>query len=114
MNTEEKKERQAGLQRKLAAWTERAAVARTQNQPEVETVAHAVAAAYKQMMESNGAEPEALVKANTLRKRIESAEQHRTMAAEHGLNDEAIDVTYEIQQLEKELVELIERWKQNT
>jgi len=110
MNTDEKNERQAGLEKKWAAWTERAEVARAQMQPEVEAAADAIAAAYKQLMESNAAEPEVLVKANKLRKRIESAEQHRTMAAEHGLNDEAIDVTYEIQKLETELVELIEQW----
>jgi hypothetical protein len=94
--------------RKLAAWSARLALAGEQNQPDVEVAAQAIIKAYESLIEKNAdAEPEYLQQANALRKRLESAENHRTMAAEHGLNDEAIDVTYEIQKIEKALVGLI-------
>jgi hypothetical protein len=94
--------------RKLAVWSGRLALAHEQDQPDVEQAVRAIIKAYESLIEKNAAaEPEFLRQANELRKRLESAENHRTMAAEHGLNDEAIDVTYEIQKLEKALVALV-------
>lgn len=66
-----------------------------------------LASAYENLQGPDYVESELLTKANWLRKRIESAEQHRTMSAEHGLGDEAIDTTYEIQAMERELVKLV-------
>ncbi len=52
-------------------------------------------------------EPDYLRRARRLRKTLEASEQHRTMCAEHGLDDSAIDATYEIQEIERELIELV-------
>jgi hypothetical protein len=111
MAESEQGDQKGAISRKLAAWSKRAALAQVQKQADVEQAALAIVDAYRALLESDSAEPEELVQANVLRKKIESAEQHRTMAAEHGLNDEAIDVTYEIQQLESELVALVKRRK---
>jgi hypothetical protein len=93
--------------RKLAAWSARLALAGEQNQPDVAQAVQTIIEAYENLIEINAAaEPEYLQQANVLRNRLESAENHRTMAAEHGLNDEAIDVTYEIQKIEKALIAL--------
>ncbi len=99
--------RKQALERKISAWSERARIADKQQQVEVMQAAMELVSAYEALIESNGEEPELLVKANLLRKRIEACEQHRTMAAEHGLSDEAIDATYEIQEMEKKLIELV-------
>src|SRR5687768_4183433 len=88
-------------------WSERATTAGKHGQADVEQVAMWLASKYQELVDSDAEEPEVLVNANLLRKRIESSEQHRTMSVEHGLGDEAIDVTYEIQELEKELVALV-------
>ncbi len=80
-------------------------------------VAHKIVALYETLSrgdsltaESDAAinEPEILRKANLFRKQIEASEQHRTMCVEHGLGDAAIDATYEIQAMEKQLVDLIQ------
>lgn len=97
----------------VTIWSERVEIARRQNQNDMMAVAEYIVAAYDKLRGSGAdastaaAEPAFLGPANVLRKRIESSEQHRTMCVEHGLSDAAIDATYEIQQMEKELVELV-------
>lgn len=95
------------IAKNVSAWTERAEIARKQGQSQLVEVAMRIASMYQELESSNGAEPDYLRKANILRKRIEATEQHRTMSVEHGLSDEAIDATHEIQELERQLIELI-------
>lgn len=95
------------MARRISAWSERAEIADRQRQGDVMQAALKLKVAYEALLESEVDEPDLLITANLLRKRIEASEQHRTMAAEHGLNDEAIDATFEIQAMEKQLVELV-------
>jgi hypothetical protein len=90
----------------VTIWSERVEIARRQNQEEMVAAAQYVVSTYEKL-QSGMAEPAFLAPVNVLRKRIESSEQHRTMCVEHGLSDAAIDATYEIQQMEKELIELV-------
>jgi len=88
-------------------WSERADIAQKQGQQDMVTASMSIISLYESLSltpEMN--EPEVLIKLNLLRKQIEASEQHRTMCVEHGLSDAAIDATYEIQDLEKQLVEL--------
>jgi hypothetical protein len=100
----------------LAAWQERVEIASRDGQNAVADAAAVLAAKYCQLVDSDGseAEPAILSAANLLRRKIEASEQHRTMAVEHGLGDEAIDVTLEIQGLERELVDLVRDWQQQS
>lgn len=91
----------------VTIWSERIEIARRQNQDDMVAVAQYIVAAYEKQPSESGPEPAFLGPANVLRKRIESSEQHRTMCVEHGLSDAAIDATYEIQQMERELIELV-------
>jgi hypothetical protein len=100
-------ERQRLIARRWSAWLERAEIARKQGQEDVIRASLELASAYEQLSPPDYIESELLVKANLLRKQIESSEQHRTMSVEHGLGNEAIDVTLEIQELEKQLVALV-------
>jgi hypothetical protein len=95
----------------IAQWNERAEIARTQGQDDVRAAALKVVSVYERLASdtTESDEPESLKEALVLRKRIESSEQHRTMCVEHGLSDAAIDATYEIQQLERDLVALLLR-----
>lgn len=95
------------IAKRISAWSERAEIANKQTQVDVMQAALALASVYEALIQSNVDEPELLIKANLLRKRIEASEQHRTMAAEHGLSNEAIDATLEIQEMERNLVELV-------
>jgi hypothetical protein len=89
-------------------WSERAEIARKQGQDDVIAAAELLALMCEKLNATPEAEePEVLRKANLLRKKIEASERHRTMCVEHGLSDAAIDATYEIQALEKELVEVV-------
>lgn len=102
-------ERVLKYQAMAAVWLERAGIASRQNQHELEAAYKTIAAfcellSHKQDYKQT---PEFLKAANTLRKSIEAGEQHRTMCVEHGLSDAAIDATYEIQGLEKKLLELV-------
>lgn len=101
-----KSDRAGRIERLIAAWLERAEIARREGRREVAEAAEKVATGYRELTGEQD-EPAYLSKANLLRKRIESTEQHRTMAAEHGLSNEAIDSTYEIQELERELIDLV-------
>lgn len=98
----------------LAAWRERADIARRDGHQAVAEAAAALSEKYSQLVESDApeAEPALFADANLLRRKIEASEQHRTMSVEHGLGDEAIDVTLEIQEMEKELVALVRKWQQ--
>ncbi|MBY0551469.1 MAG: hypothetical protein K2W95_29580 [Candidatus Obscuribacterales bacterium] len=100
--------------RHLAAWRERAAIASRDGHQAFADAAAALSAKYSQLVELDvpEAEPAMFAAANLLRRKIEASEQHRTMSVEHGLNDEAIDVTIEIQEMEKELVTLVQTWQQ--
>ena len=95
------------MEKKISAWAERASIARRQRQDDVAAASEAIKAIYERLMEAPSEAPAFLEKANLLRKQIEATEQHRTMCVEHGLSDAAIDATYEIQELEKKLVELL-------
>jgi hypothetical protein len=97
--------------RNIHAWTERAEIARKQGQDDVVEICDDLVAIYQSLAGGTAVAPEMLAKANLLRKRIESTEQHRTMSVEHGLGNEAIDATYEIKELENELLELVRNWK---
>ena len=113
----------------VTIWSERVEIARRQNQDDMVAAAQYVVSTYEKLQSaSSGAggassgtggalgsigEPAFLAPANVLRKRIESSEQHRTMCVEHGLSDAAIDATYEIQQMEKELIELVRAHQAN-
>jgi hypothetical protein len=110
--TTDTSERKRRIRYQIRLWTERAEIARKQQQADVAEVAERLIMAYEDLMDQDEQpEPEVMARANNLRNRIEATEQHRTMAAEHGLGNEAIDSTYEIQALEKELVELIHNWR---
>lgn len=100
------------MRARMEAWTQRAQDCAALGSVEVAQAARVIVAAYEKLLESGESEPPDLVQANKLRKRIEAAEAHRTMSAEHGLSNEAIDVTYEIRELESELVALIQQWQQ--
>lgn len=108
---ETRRERQ---RKHLAAWRERVEIARRDGNGVVASAAHALAEKYRELVESASPEPEpaSVAAANLLRRKIEAAEQHRTMSVEHGLGDEAIDVTLEIQEMERELVALVRVWQQ--
>jgi hypothetical protein len=97
------------IKHQIFRWLERGEIARKQKQNELLAATTKIVAIYEGLLDSaeDPGESTLLRKANGLRKRIESAEQHRTMCAEHGLSDAAIDATYEIQSMEKELVDLI-------
>lgn len=107
MNSED---RQKQLQSLVAVWEERAQIATRQGTENVAKAALHIASAYKALVDADteSEEPAFLADADLLRKRIESSEQHRTMCVEHGLSDAAIDATYEIQKLERDLVALVE------
>lgn len=94
----------------IAHWKERAEIAQRQGQDDVRAAALKMVSAYEKLAEdsSEAEEPDVLKQANLLRKKIESSEQHRTMCVEHGLSDAAIDATYEIQQMERDLVTLLQ------
>lgn len=102
--------------RHLAAWRERAEIARREGHLEVADAADTLSAEYKRLVESEIPQPDPAIlsAANLLRRKIEASEQHRTMSVEHGLGNEAIDVTLEIQEMERELVELVRAWNQQT
>lgn len=106
----------------VTIWSERVEIARRQNQDEMVAVAQYIVSTYEKLQSAGEvgggtpggmAEPAFLAPVNVLRKRIESSEQHRTMCVEHGLSDAAIDATYEIQQMEKELIELVRAHQSN-
>lgn len=100
--------------RQLSAWRERAEIASRDGNAALADAAAALATKYNQLVESAvpELEPAVFAAANLLRRKIEASEQHRTMSVEHGLGDEAIDVTLEIQEMEKELVALVRQWQQ--
>jgi hypothetical protein len=104
MSVDDRKQRMRSI---AGIWSERAIIAGKHGQTDLAEVSLWLASKYQQLGDSELEEPEVLARANLLRKRIESSEQHRTMSVEHGLGDEAIDVTYEIQELERELVVLV-------
>lgn len=107
-NTIDPTEREKNIKDQISAWTQRQAIANKLGQDDVAAAAQAVVSAYTNLLDSaKDGEPEMLLKANVLRKRIEASEQHRTMCVEHGLSNAAIDATYEIQELERQLVALI-------
>lgn len=95
----------------ISKWSERAQIARKQGQEDLEAAALELMSLCESLSKSAGElnKPDILIKANLLRKQIEAGEKHRTMCVEHGLSDAAIDATYEIQALEKELVTLIQQ-----
>jgi hypothetical protein len=97
------------IKNQIFRWTERGEIARKQSQDELLGAVIKIIAIYEELLVSDEdpGQSTLLIRVNGLRKRIEAAEQHRTMCAEHGLSDAAIDATYEIQSLEKELVDLI-------
>lgn len=100
-------QRERTLNAQVAAWRRRSEIARANGQVELAEAAARLAGYCGKLLESGSEIPEHLNQINVLRKRIEASEAHRTMSAEHGLNDEAIDTTYEIQELERELVSLV-------
>lgn len=91
-----------------SAWNDRVEIARRQSQDEVVKAALLMVDYYDTKLDPTYEDPEVVAKANLLRKRIESSEQHRTMCVEHGLSNAAIDATYEIQDMEKQLVVLLQ------
>jgi len=91
-----------------SAWSDRVEIARRQGQEEVVKASLLMLDYYDSKLDASYEDPEVVAKANLLRKRIESSEQHRTMCVEHGLSDAAIDATYEIQDMEKQLVALLQ------
>jgi hypothetical protein len=93
-----------------SAWTDRVEIARRQNQEAVMKAALLMVDYYDSKLSPTDEDPDVVTKANLLRKRIESSEQHRTMCVEHGLSDAAIDATYEIQDIEKQLVALLQEF----
>lgn len=99
--------------KQLAAWRERALIANRDGHEAVAEVAAFLAAKYSEFLESEvpQTEPSMFTSANLLRRKIEASEQHRTMSVEHGLGDEAIDVTLEIQEMERELIALVQEWQ---
>ena len=102
----------ARLQKHLAAWSQRAEIARRHGQDAVADAATVLVSEYGKFIAAGlESEPAVFAAANTLRRKIEASEQHRTMSVEHGLGDEAIDVTLEIQEMEKELVALVSDWQ---
>jgi hypothetical protein len=96
------------LEDEVFRWSQRVEIARKHGQQDVAAASTKICTLYKQALDNNQqpTHNQLLSKADAIRKRIEAAEQHRTMCAEHGLNDAAIDATYEIQALERRLVEL--------
>jgi phage shock protein A len=90
-------------------WSERAEIALRQGQTDLVMAVNTIISIYDSLAATPElTEPEILIKVNLLRKQIEASEQHRTMCVEHGLSDAAIDATYEIQDLEKQLIKLCE------
>lgn len=102
----------AALDLKLTAmaaiWTERAGINERQGQSDLASAALTIAWFCKFLSECSVEKlPEFIKEANTLRKKIEASERHRTMCVEHGLSDAAIDATYEIQSMEKRLLSIL-------
>jgi hypothetical protein len=95
----------------VSIWTQRAEESRKHGHSEVAAAATTVAAIYEQLLSNAESEwteqAPLLIQANLIRKKIEASEQHRSMCVEHGLSDAAIDATYEIEALEKQLVSLV-------
>lgn len=101
--------RELKYQAMAAVWLERASIAEKQGQKDLQAAANTFAS-YCEFLSniSEKRETPAFIKtANTLRKKIEASERHRTMCVEHGLSDAAIDATYEIQSMEKELLNIL-------
>ena len=101
--------RTSDIEEEIRAWAERSDMSRQYGKDPLARACSELAARYKKLLgeAENATESEELVSARNLRRKIEAAEQHRTMCAEHGLNDAAIDATYEIEELEQEIVALI-------
>lgn len=96
------------FEQEIAAWVEREFIARKYGSAELADCATVLVRKYQELLAAEAQEePEPLTRARRLRRTLEASEQHRTMCVEHGLNDSAIDVTYEIQNIEKQLVELV-------
>lgn len=106
-------EHQRQLLDQISQWLERAEIARAHDNVEVASAAEKIAGICQGLLECQreSERPEILRQANRIRKQIESSEQHRTMCVEHGLSDAAIDATYEIQELEKQLVAVIRDYR---
>ena len=94
----------------IERWNDRLRLSNQQNNQGLCNAIEKILALYNAMESSEIAfDNERLRTANHLRKQIESSEQHRTMCAEHGLNDAAIDTTLEIQELENQLIQLMSK-----
>lgn len=97
-------------QDEMAAWIERASIARKYGNEQFAAASDELASRYKTLIEQDEqSEPDTLTKARQLRKTLEASEQHRTMCVEHGLSDAAIDATYEIQEIESQIVHLVQK-----
>lgn len=83
-------------------------MARQYGRQEMCDIATELAQQYKGLLIAHENEPDILQKAHRIRRKLEASEQYRTMCVEHGLNDSAIDVTYEIQELESKLIALVQ------
>lgn len=102
------KEREPKLMAQAALWVERASIADRQGQEDLQFACKALSSLCELYAGSPAEKtPEFVKDANKIRKKIEASERHRTMCVEHGLSDAAIDATYEIQGLEKELLALL-------
>ncbi|MBX9689221.1 MAG: hypothetical protein K2X27_21105 [Candidatus Obscuribacterales bacterium] len=95
----------------IRRWSQRAEIAESQGQIDLlEAIQQLISMLNSSSKPTNEISiSEFLARATLLRKKIEAGEQHRTMCVEHGLSDAAIDETYEIQALEKALIELIKK-----
>ncbi len=100
----------SNIEDQIRKWTERAESARKHGQEDLMAAALELASMCQTLSKSPTEinQPDVLIRANLLRKQLEASEQHRTMCVEHGLGDAAIDATYEIQRLGKELVTLVQ------
>lgn len=94
----------SNLESELAVWRERAGIARQYDNEKFALACDFFANLCESLLKSERSQTDFLLKARHLRKKLEASEQHRTMCVEHGLNDSAIDTTYEIQEIETSLM----------
>lgn len=103
------------LESELANWQERASISRQYANEALASACDYLVKQYELLLnsESESSESELMLKAQRFRKMIEASEQHRTMCVEHGLDDSAIDATYEIQEIEGKLIALVSAERRN-